>query len=101
MSANDERRVHGRSPWRDAYEMLIGSRSQGRTPSFGITEERAPGGIVVPLFRCDIPVCDEFPTVDAAFTAMLQAHVDFRTYLAKSQPDLKAQLEATIAKGKQ
>jgi len=44
---------------------------QGRLPSFGVTEERAPGGVVLPLFRCEVPVCEEFPTAAEAFAAML------------------------------
>jgi hypothetical protein len=55
-----------------------------RAPSFGVTEERGPGGLVVPLFRCEIPVCDEYPSSEIAFRAMLDYRQRFR---ADVEPD--------------
>lgn len=61
-----------------------------RVPSFGVTEERGPGGLVVPLFRCEIPVCDEYPTSEKAFAAILDFRQRFRA------DDLAARLAASI-----
>lgn len=49
-----------------------------RVPTFGITDERGPGGIVIPLFRCEIPVCDEFPDSGQAYAAALGYYSEFR-----------------------
>ena len=73
-----EQRKHGPSPWRSAYEQLVATIDRsGRAPSFGITEERGPGGVVIPLFRGGVPVCDLFPDADLAFAALLDFHARF------------------------
>ena len=77
--------------FKDIAEAL--AQRSARVPSFGVTEERGPGGLVVPLFRCDIPVCDEYPTSESAFAAMLDYRQRFR---ADVEPDtLHADLQAS------
>jgi hypothetical protein len=67
----------------EAYRDLVGiadnlSHRLPRVPSHAVTEERGPGGIVVPLYRGEIPVCDEFPSSELAFQAMLNYRQRFR-----------------------
>lgn len=69
-------RPHRVSPYRTALEIVTQGRSD-KQPTFGVTEEKGPGGIVVPLLRCDVPVCEEFPESDLAFNAMLRYHLAF------------------------
>jgi hypothetical protein len=70
-----------------------------RAAVFGITEERAPGGVVVPLFRAEVPKCDEYPTTLEAYDALIVFHRLWRAYVLEDLPSLAAQLEAS-AKGK-
>lgn len=78
------KRSHTVSPYRVALEttqqalLAALARNTERRPSFGITEERGPGGVVIPLFRCEVPVCEEHPTSQAALDALLAYHAEFR-----------------------
>ena len=67
------------TPTQRLHEVTMAALNrQGRLPSFGVTEERAPGGVVLPLFRCEVPVCEEFPTAAQAFAAMTGYLAAFR-----------------------
>lgn len=96
----DARRPHGRSPWREAFEMLA-ARSSARSAVFGVTEERGPGGIVVPLLRAEIPVCPEWPTAEKAFIAAVEFEKRwnncFRVYPAIEAEAAERRLEAAVS----
>lgn len=80
-----------------ARAALAALTRQHRVPTFGITDERGPGGVVVPLFRCEIPVCDEYPTSEAAFRAMLEYRQRFRADVEVDT--LTSDLAASVDKG--
>ena len=81
-SAASQKRVHSRSPYRDALEMMLAARGNGRGPVFGITEERS-GSAIIPLFRGEVPVCDEFPSADAAFDELTSRYTAFAATRAR------------------
>jgi hypothetical protein len=93
----------GRVSTSEAYRDLASiadnlSHRAPRAPSFGVTEERGPGGVVVPLFRCEVPVCDEYPTSEKAFAAMLDYRQRFRADVEVDT--LTTDLAASVDKGK-
>lgn len=86
LPAPDSRSSRGVSPYRVANELThealmaaLGRNNRG--VSLGITEERGPGGTVVPLLRADgFAVGDEFATPQEAFEALLRVHALFNEY---------------------
>jgi hypothetical protein len=50
------------------------------------------------LFRCEVPVCDEYPTSEKAFAAMLDYRQRFRADVEVDT--LTTDLAASVDKGK-
>lgn len=75
-AATESRRL---TPSERLHEVTMAAVGRvNRAPSFGITEERGPGGVVVPLFRGEVPVGEEYPTAALAFAALVSFHQKFR-----------------------
>lgn len=87
-------RLNATEAARRALDIAEAQAQRVRVPSFGVTEERGPGGLVVPLFRCEIPVCEEYPTSQAAFAAMLDYRQRFRADV--DADTLHADLKASV-----
>ena len=49
----------------------IESRTGGPRPEFKVEQVKAVGGAVVNEWSVHVPVCDEYPTAEAAFKAAL------------------------------
>lgn len=79
-----------------ARAALAALQRSERVPDFGITEERGPGGLVVPLFRANVPMCDEYPSALGAFTALLAFHTSWKAYRDAEADNLTAALHSTL-----
>jgi len=65
------------------------SRAYRSGATFGVTEDRGPGGSVIPLLRVEIPVGEEWTTGEEAFTALLEYVRRWRQMVAELELELR------------
>ena len=98
MNAND--RKHNPLTATEVARSLLERRQPAAAqPAFSAAQVKGVGGATVFEWKVDVPVCEHFPTPDAAFLATLRYAEGFRAAL--SEPDtLEDALTATVERGK-